>query len=464
MKVAEAARFNRLYDYEPYEKQRIFHALGATKRERALFAGNQLGKTYCGGAEFAYHVTGLYPEWWKGRRFNQPILAWAAGISNEQTRDNAQRVLFGEGLDENFGTGMIPSSCIGNHSLNRGTADFIDKVSVKHVSGGWSTISFKSYEQGRKKWQGAPVPLVWCDEEPPADVYSEAQARTTACNGIIMCTFTPLLGATQVVDYFFPEPKEKAFRAIVRMEIQDAGHIPASRVAEEIAKYPEHEREARTKGIPILGSGRVFPIAESAITIPAMDLPPHWPRIVGLDFGWDHPTAAAWLAVDRDADMVHLYAEYRQREQIVAVHADAVKMRGDWIPVAWPHDGHSHEKGTGVPLAHQYRAKGVKMLPEQASFAGGKWSTPEKSRSEAGVSEMLTMMKEGRFKVHDTCTMWLEEFRLHHRRDGRIVAKKDDLISASRYAVMMRRFAREKQSQASRLTRHEAGAYDPLMH
>lgn len=422
-------------------------------------AGNQLGKTYAGAAEMAYHLTGLYPAWWRGRRFDRPILAWAGGVNNEHTRNNLQRLLFGKNLGEELGTGMIPGDCIEHYSMSRGMADFVDQAFVRHVSGGLSQLALKSYEQGFRKWEGATVDVVWCDEEAPKDVYVSAQARTTASGGMVYTTFTPLLGMTEIVGWFFPQPNAP-HRGLVRMTIEDAEHIPPERVAEEVAKYPEHEREARVKGIPALGSGRVFPVAESAITVAPFEIPPHWPRIAGMDFGWDHPTAVAWLAWDRDADALTLYAEHRLKEAVPAVHADAIRARGAWIPMAWPHDGMIHDKGSGVPLMEQYRAKGVSLLPQHASFVRSAKKGPEKTHPEAGCHEMLTMMMEGRFRVFRSCTMWLEEFRIYHRLDGKIVAKRDDLICASRYATTMRQYARV-ELPPKRPTA-PPGSYDPL--
>src|SRR5262249_54476558 len=103
-RLAEAARNelnarrirNKLAHYKPYAKQKEFHAQGVKHRERLLMAGNQLGKTYCGAAEAAMHLTGRYPAWWPGRKFNGPIRAWAGSKTGEVTRDGVQRVLIGE--------------------------------------------------------------------------------------------------------------------------------------------------------------------------------------------------------------------------------------------------------------------------------------------------------------------------------------------------------------------------------
>lgn len=451
LEIAEASRFIRLHDYRPYPKQAEFHAQGATRRERLLMAGNQNGKTYAGAAETAMHATGQYPESWEGLRLSSPLLVWVAGITNQQTRDTAQRALFGPIND--LGTGMIPADCIEGYTLAKGITDFMDTVRVRHESGRPTQLQFKSYEQGRQKWQGPGVHFLWCDEEPPQELYTEGLARTTATGGSAIITFTPLLGMTEVVSWFYPEPNEP-HRALVQMTIEDALHIPAERRAAEIAKYPLHEREARVRGVPMLGSGRVFPVEEAAIVVEPREIPAYWPRVAGVDFGWDHPNATAWCAWDRDTDTFYVYAEHREREQVLALHADAIRARGAWIPCAWPHDGMVHDKQSGTHLAVQYAQKGVRMLPELATFPDGSTGL------EAGIAEMLDRMKTGRWKVFATCTGWLEEFRMYHRKEGKIVKLRDDLLSASRYALMMRRYARTEEPRRVLNTRNSG--YDPL--
>lgn len=197
---------NRLTEYRPYSKQREFHAAGKDHRERLLMAGNQLGKTYCGGAEVAYHLTGLYPDWWEGKTWDRPVRWWAGSKTGEVTRDGVQRYLVGEPKDESkWGHGMIPKACLVDQARRQGIADALDSVLVKHVSGGTSTLGFKSYDQGRQKWQSETLDGVWFDEEPPMDIYMEGLTRTNATGGITMITFTPLLGMSDVVSMFLDE-------------------------------------------------------------------------------------------------------------------------------------------------------------------------------------------------------------------------------------------------------------------
>ena len=227
-------------------------------------------------------------------------------------------------------------------------------------------------------------------------------------------------------------------RHVTRMTIEDAGHYTAEQRAAIIASYPPYERKARADGIPALGSGRVFPVDEDALKVAAFDIPESWPQIGGIDFGWDHPTAACRLAWDRDTDVLYVTASYAMREATPVIHAAALKAWGSWLPWAWPHDGLQHDKGSGEALAEQYRRQGLAMLPDRATFENGS------SGLEAGISEMLERMQTGRWKIFAHLEDWLGEFRLYHRKDGLIVKANDDRISAARYAMMMKRFATRK--------------------
>src|SRR6516162_5027166 len=183
---------DRLRYYRPYPKQLDFHAAGSAHRERLLMAGNQLGKTLAGGFEAAIHATGRYPEWWQGKRFERPTIGWAAGVTGEVVRDTVQRVLVGR--PGQAGTGSIPKDALGELVSARGTADLLDSIKVKHVSGGMSVIGLKSYQAGREKFQGESLDFCWMYEEPPSDIYFETLTRTNINAGPVWVTFTPLQG------------------------------------------------------------------------------------------------------------------------------------------------------------------------------------------------------------------------------------------------------------------------------
>ncbi len=177
-------------------------------------AGNQLGKTLSGGAEWAMHLTGRYPDWWDGAAFDKPTIMWAAGVTGESTRDNPQRILVGPPTQEEaWGTGMIPKDALIDWDRAMGVPNLLDNVTVRWGGGGdvsnVSVLSFKAYEKGREKWQGPTLDGVWFDEEPPLDIYTEGLTRTNRGQRgrCTMITFTPLLGMSEVVSLFLLENK-----------------------------------------------------------------------------------------------------------------------------------------------------------------------------------------------------------------------------------------------------------------
>ena len=218
------------------------------------------------------------------------------------------------------------------------------------------------------------------------------------------------------------------------MTIDDAEHISPEKRKEIIASYPPHEVEARTKGVPVLGSGRIYPVTEESIIVEPFAVPSHWALIGGLDFGWDHPTAAVELAHDRDTDTVYVGACYQRREATPLEHAATLKQWGQF-PWAWPVDAYQRDKRSGGTLRDDYISAGLEMLPEHATHPDGG------NGVEAGIMEILSRMKTGRFKVFSHLEDWWKEFRLYHRKGGIIVKERDDIMDATRYAVMMLRFA-----------------------
>lgn len=435
----------KLADYRPYPKQQAFHIAGADPkvRERLLMAGNQLGKTWCAAFESAMHLTGDYPKWWTGARFDNAVSAWAASLTSQGTRDTVQRLLLGKPGE--WGTGAIPRDAILEiKRASHGVADSVETITVRHASGGVSRLTLKTYDQGRERWQGETLDFVWFDEEPPQDIYFEGLTRTNATDGIVWVTFTPLLGMSDVVKRFLIDKAPGTH--VTTMTIEDALHYTPEQRAAIIAGYPPHEREARAMGIPTLGSGRIFPVAEEVLREQAFSLPAFWPRIVGMDFGWTHPTAAVWVAWDKDTDTVHVYDCYRVKEATPVIHAAAIKAKGPWIPVAWPHDG-ENDTAAGKNLAGQYREQGLAMLKDRATHPPepGKLEGTGGNSVEAGLMDMLDRMQTGRLKVARHLQDWWEEFRLYHREDGKVVKQGDDLMSATRYALMMLRHAKVNQ-------------------
>lgn len=203
-----------------------------------------------------------------------------------------------------------------------------------------------------------------------------------------------------------------------------------------IASYPAHERKARARGEPVLGSGRIFALPDEIISIDAFDIPHHWAQIGGLDFGWDHPTAGVKCAIDRDSDIFYVTSCYKRSQATPIEHIATLKAWGDRLKWAWPHDGLQHDKGSGRSLRDIYAKGGLSMLGIKACFVDGSYGV------EAGLMEMLERMMSGRFKVFSHLNEWFEEFRLYHRDNGKVIKEFDDIMSATRYALMMARYAK----------------------
>lgn len=432
----------KLYGYKPYPWQKEFHAAGKDHPERMLMAANRVGKTQSAAAEVAMHLTGDYPDWWEGRRFDRPTLCWTGSPTNETSRDIVQTELLG-GMGEKLGTGWVPRQFLVGQPKTRqaGVKDVVDSFAVRHKSGGLSLCTMKTYEQGWQKWQGTAPHVVWDDEEPDDYmIYSESQTRILTSKGILLVTFTPLRGVTDLVQHF----QEGGAGIYLRSASwDDAPHLSDDDKARLSASYRSHERDARTKGIPMLGEGAVFPIGDDEIRVDAFPIPRHWARIKGCDFGMDHPAAGVELAIDRDQDVVYVIDCYRKANEKAPYHAAWFNKSNPLIPVAWPHDGMNREKVGGRILADAYRDHGVAMLTKSARYpkVPGEDEKGGPQPTEPIVDEVLERMQTGRFKVFAHLSEWFEEKRSYHRKDGIIQAKRDDILKATFYALMMIRYA-----------------------
>lgn len=336
---------------------------------------------------------------------------------------------------------MIPKErFVDKPSMARGVTDAYDTIQVEHrtngVVDGVSVVRFKSYEQGQKKMQGESIDWGWLDEEPPEDVYHEILTRTTATGGMVYMTFTPLEGMSKVVCRYLLEKSPS--RHVTTMTIHDALHIQKDKIQEIINGYAEHEREARSMGIPIRGSGLIFPFPESALREPTLaEVPPHWFKIWGIDFGIAHPFGAVLLAIDRDTGVHHVLHAIKIKGQSALQHAQPILRYAGMVPVAWPQDGHQHDKGSGHQLAAQYKQHGLLMLPDHAKWPDGT------NAVEPGLMKMSELMAAGQWKVAGHLSEWFEELRLYGRHEGRIVKLWDDLMDPSRYALMMQKYAKQ---------------------
>jgi phage terminase large subunit-like protein len=413
---------------ELYPKHTEVFRAGRDYSERLLIAANRIGKTEGVGAyETTLHLTGQYPDWWEGRRFTGAITAWVAGDTSKTVRDIVQVKILGQHGE--WGTGMIPGDLIvGRPTAKPGIPDAVETVHVRHTSGRNSTLVFKSYEQGREAFQGTEIEMIWLDEEPPLSIYTECLMRTMSTGsfpgGCVLLTFTPLLGWTEVVELFLNEDeRKKANRHFVQAGWDDAPHLSQEEKDKYLAKIPAFQRDARSKGIPQLGAGAIYPVAESEIVVDDFPLPEHFARAFGMDVGWNK-TAAIWGAQDRESHVIYLYSEHYQGEAQPPIHAEAIKGRGIWIPGVIDPASRGRSQQDGQQLFMQYRQLGLHLQKADNSV-------------EAGIYQVWTLLSAGQLKIFKSCRNWLDEYPLYRRDEkGKIVKTRDHLMDATRYLIM----------------------------
>jgi phage terminase large subunit-like protein len=346
-----------------YPKQPEFFAAGGRFKERLFMAANRVGKSEAG----AYEVGPL-----NRRPVHHGGYSPVSGTNSQTTRDTVQAKLLGPVHAP--GTGMIPAHLILQTTAARGgLAGAIEGAPVRHESGGESLLGLKTYEQGRQSFEGTEKHVIWCDDEPPLDCYAEMLMRTMTAKGVMLTTFTPLQGMSDVVKSFL-EPETDAarqFKCVVQAGWKDVPHL----------------------------------------TVTTFDVPESWLRVYGMDVGWNK-TAVVWGARDPATGVVYLYSEHYQGQGEPASHAFAIKSRGDWIPGVIDPACLGSSQVDGRSLMDLYAKLGLRLEPAQNSV-------------EAGIAEVWQLLVSGRLKVMTHLDNWLREFRKYHRDDkgsGKIVS------------------------------------------
>ena len=450
--LEEKRRRNDVYRYKHfgeklYPIQRELVKRTADYSQVCFMAANRVGKTMTGTYIDAIHALGHYPDWWDGYAFDHAPLIWLLGYSGEKCRDLLQKPIFGRREDDSWVGGLIPPEYILGHESMTGTPNAMRTVYVRHGGGGdvqyqTSTVQFWSYSQGQHALMGDSVDWFHIDEEPKDQtIYPQVLTRTATGDkgngGRGILTFTPENGRTDLVIQFMDEPANG--QIMLNAGWDDAPHLSESVKQTLLESYPAHQRDMRTKGIPMLGHGRIYDLSEEFITCDPFEIPDHFMIIDGMDFGWDHPQAQMQLAIDTENDMFYVTHGWKQRQVSPDQAWTATKSWSKDVPTAWPLDGLQTEKGSGKQQKAYYKESGFKMLGEYATWADGS------NGVEAGILEILLLMRAGKFKVFAGLRDWFNEFLQYHRDDkGHIVKTGDDLMDATRYAYMMRRFAIQK--------------------
>ena len=414
-----------------YKKQVQFFNAGSTHHQRLFIAANRCGKSHSMGCELVWHLTGEYPWFWKGKRFKGATEWWCCGVNARDVKVVLQDLLLGK-VGE-FGQGLIPKANLDMDTMKEAQRmeTPVNSFRVKHITGGWSTVEFKTYEQGRQSFQGT-ARSIWLDEECPQDIYTECLTRTATDDNILVMTFTPLKGPTPLIKDFLGDMSVAeivdgpvdAHRYVTTCTWDDIPHLTESIKASLLASYPPHQRDARSKGIPALGSRVIYPVALSDYVVPPFEIPKHWKRNFGMDVG--NKTAAVWISHDPDAKVSYVYADYYKERAEPVIHAAAIKARGEWIPGAIDPASRGRSQIDGKDLMNMYKDNGLDLVPAINSV-------------ETGLYECWEALSTGKLKVFSSCQQFLREIQTYMRDEkGNVVKKDDHVMDAFRYAYMTR--------------------------
>lgn len=412
---------NKLSAFVPYPCQLPF--INTTSLTSALIAGNQCGKTVSVSYMVSCHLTGLYPDWWRGIRIPYATEWWAAGVTAGRVRDTIQRKLFGN--IGRMGTGMIPKHLINMETILKktGTPMALDRVDIKNVDGDWSNIQFFSYDQGLEKFMGTTLDGgAWCDEEPPSDINTEIKTRVSARDALLLYSFTPVDGITPLYDDLMTS--EKVFKVFIsQSEVPHFTKEALSRLHEGMS---EAELSARRDGKPVIGAGKIFNFSEEEYTIEPFEIPAHWRRLGGLDVGLTHPTGALMAAYDDDSKTVYITNEYRVKNKTAIDHSAHLKHWG--VKFMTDPSAFSRQIGSGVSTASIYMEEGLDLKRANNDV-------------DAGISEVRKLIGSGRLYIFSTCTMLLKEMRTYRTKEtaegkSKIVKVDDDLVDPLRYTCI----------------------------
>jgi Terminase RNaseH-like domain len=203
----------------------------------------------------------------------------------------------------------------------------------------------------------------------------------------------------------------------------DVPHISPNERTELLRSIPPHQVDARTRGVPMLGSGAIYPIDERLVACDPRPIPAYWPKGYGFDVGWNW-TAAVFMAHDRDTDILYVYDAYKHSKAEPAIHAAAIRSRGAWLQGEIDPAARGRAQSDGRQLLAMYEELGLLLRPADNTV-------------EAGIATVWQRLSTGRLRVFKHLSDWFGEFRIYRRDEtGKVVKTNDHLMDATRYRVM----------------------------
>lgn len=461
-------KYNKLAYWKPYPFQEEWIKASLTYRQRYLSAANRIGKTYGACMELAAHITGYYPPDWQGRKIKATGDYWCIGVSQESVNNVLMKELLGVSDCRNLtdlGTGAIPKECIDVWSMVKDGARCL-KVRINHIDGSQNTLNFFASTQDESVFMGAAVHYILMDEQfkNESDLYAQCLTRTATTEGMISVTCTPEQGMSPLWTKFSSDDTGKLYFQSATWA--DAPHMTPEVIAELLAGYPAYQRDLRSKGIPVLGSGAVYPFSEEeineAITIEDIKAKPYGYKLLwSCDFGYSSndtadPSTLLLCAYDVEADKVYTVKEWNSKNDgkhnrlahLPEHMASIIKASAfPYAPLLVPHDGKRQIEGTNSTRLSEFKRLGINVLPNvfeiPFQLTQGAIDKPKHSRSlHWTIQYLCKLFDEGKLKLdvnHLPETM--KEFRLYQWKDnGEPVDKNNHHLDALRYNAVSIKF------------------------
>lgn len=451
--VAEDMKFNQIKYFRPFEHQIKFFGTGKSER-RGILAANRIGKTVSTCFETAYHLTGLYPDWWQGHRFTSPITCMVAGEGWSQVALVLQNELLGSQdvkITENLGTGAIPRNCIIVDTMRNDGANCIG-VEIKHTSGSNSYLLFANYTQEVRQLQGFKLNLAVFDEQPPDDFFSEIVTRTATTQGKVLCSFTPLKGLNGLVSKFWNKEEGYEYIRVSWDDVPEYDPWGLPFLLKETRRqlerdYLPHEREARIAGKPVMGKGAVFQLSDwAAVTYKTGDFDftrmPNIQRVIALDLGLvNDKTVISLMYWEPNEKIAYLHRQIVIQGVEEAVPTQYVNhlLRPEVFgtPIVLPADASTKGRYTMSSssireLFEQYGLNVYEKAIMNPPDANGK-QTNHKSY---GINQMRQMFETGALYVNENCVHFLSEAQNYFVDERGRFSDPDDCIDSCRYALL----------------------------
>ena len=450
--VAEDMQYDQLKYFRPFKHQLDFFKTGTTSNRRGLLAANRSGKSVATCYEAAYHLTGLYPDWWQGRKFDEPTRVFAAGESWSQVALVLQKELMGTEdakLKFKLGTGAIPKRLIQEDTIRSDGSNIIS-VEIRHKSGGLSTLLFGNYTQEVRNMQGFKLHLAIFDEQPPDDMFSELTTRTATLQGQVLCSFTPLKGLNGLVRKFWDRTEGYTHVRVSWDDLPemdpwgDPFFLKADR-EQLLRDYLPHERDARTKGIPVMGTGAVFPLLHwptYKTTDIDFDLMPTMERVISLDLGLiNDKTVMSFMGIDKTEGVIYLHRQIVMQGRTEALPDNYIQYLMDrncyGTPIALPPD--ASRPGvytlTSESVREVFEAHGLNVI-RNPIFNPPDAQGRTTNNKAYGINLMRQMMEKGQFLINENCRHFLDEAGSYYVDERGKFSDPDDTIDSARYGFL----------------------------